>query len=166
MPHSYTNDVMRQDDIVTKAYLGPDAARRHACEAAVLQGLAGRLPVAAVLGGSGASIQLSLMPGVHGQDLINAGLADQVLHGCGYMLRRIHAVALPWLGVAWCEWIMRMHHPGHAGALSAFFDVYGHRPGWPARQQAMAAGRRLGAAVDGSPRHYPVLARAMELIFS
>jgi aminoglycoside phosphotransferase len=182
LPHSYTNHVTRHDDVVTKAYQGPDAARSRACEAAVLQGLAGRLPVPAVLGGSNASIQLSFMPGVHGQDLISAGLADQVLRACGCMLRRIHSVALPWLAadsrkgavlvhgdygpnnvlldpqglmitavldwerahvgariedVAWCEWIVRMHHPHNAGALNAFFDGYGYRPDWSARQQAM-----------------------------
>lgn len=39
--------------------------------------------------------------------------------------------------VAWCEWIIRMHHPEHLAALSSFFDAYGQRPPWPARHQAM-----------------------------
>ncbi len=39
--------------------------------------------------------------------------------------------------VAWCEWIVRMHHPEHADALTSFLDAYGHRPPWPARHQAM-----------------------------
>ncbi|WP_331742339.1 phosphotransferase [Kitasatospora sp. NBC_00039] len=40
--------------------------------------------------------------------------------------------------LAWCEWIMRMHHPGQLAALDAFFDAYGHPvPPWPLRRQAM-----------------------------
>ncbi len=39
--------------------------------------------------------------------------------------------------VAWGEWIVRMHHPQHLGALTSFFDAYGRRPLWPARKQAM-----------------------------
>ena len=31
-------------------------------------------------------------PGVHGQELIDGGLAEQVLCACGQMLRRIHAI--------------------------------------------------------------------------
>ncbi len=39
--------------------------------------------------------------------------------------------------LAWCEWIVRMHHGEHAGALTALFDAYGTRPPWPHRQTAM-----------------------------
>jgi aminoglycoside phosphotransferase len=39
--------------------------------------------------------------------------------------------------LAWCEWIIRMHHGGEAGALTALFDGYGHRPAWGARHEAM-----------------------------
>lgn len=41
--------------------------------------------------------------------------------------------------LAWCEWIIRMHHGDHVGALGSFFDAYGQRPAWAARQQAMVA---------------------------
>ena len=41
--------------------------------------------------------------------------------------------------LAWCEWIVRMHHPDHAGDLDAFFDAYGHRPAWTARRETMLA---------------------------
>jgi len=41
--------------------------------------------------------------------------------------------------LAWCEWIVRMHHPGEVGALGALFDGYGDRPPWPERQAAMLA---------------------------
>ncbi len=39
--------------------------------------------------------------------------------------------------LAWCEWIIRMHHPRHVGALSSLFDAYGRRYSWRVRQQAM-----------------------------
>lgn len=40
--------------------------------------------------------------------------------------------------LAWCEWIVRMHHPDRVGALGAFFEGYGaFVPGWPERRAAM-----------------------------
>lgn len=39
--------------------------------------------------------------------------------------------------VAWCEWIVRMHHPAAVKSLAAFFDAYGERPSWDERQRAM-----------------------------
>ncbi len=41
--------------------------------------------------------------------------------------------------LAWCEWIVRTHHPAHAGDLDAFFDAYGPVPPWEARQAEMVA---------------------------
>jgi Phosphotransferase enzyme family len=41
--------------------------------------------------------------------------------------------------LAWCEWIIRMHHPAHVSDLGAFFDAYGRCPAWPTRQRAMIA---------------------------
>ena len=41
--------------------------------------------------------------------------------------------------LAWCEWIVRMHHPGHTGALEGFFAAYGRRPPWPGRHEAMVS---------------------------
>src|SRR6266508_286312 len=41
--------------------------------------------------------------------------------------------------LAWCGWIVRMHHGEHVGALGAFFDGYGHRPAWTVRHDAMLA---------------------------
>jgi aminoglycoside phosphotransferase len=186
MPHSYTNHTTRDGHVVTKAYQGPDAAGRRALEAAVLRGLAGRLPVPSVIRDGNARLQLSFMPGVHGQDLIAAGRADQVLRACGLMLRRVHAIDVRLLGtataadpgtvlihgdygpnnvlldpdaqevtavldwewthtgdpvedLAWCEWIVRMHHPGDVRSLDAFFHGYGACPAWPTRQRAMLA---------------------------
>jgi aminoglycoside phosphotransferase len=39
--------------------------------------------------------------------------------------------------IAWCEWIVRMHHAPAVDYLPAFFDAYGVRPPWPSRHQAM-----------------------------
>lgn len=39
--------------------------------------------------------------------------------------------------VAWCEWIVRMHHPDAVSELPAFFQAYGWTPGWNARQAEM-----------------------------
>jgi hypothetical protein len=41
--------------------------------------------------------------------------------------------------LAWCEWIVRTHHPGRTGALASLFEGYGSRPGWPVRRDAMVA---------------------------
>jgi hypothetical protein len=40
-------------------------------------------------------------------------------------------------GLAWCEWIIRMHHPGQAASIGALFDGNGNPPPWAARHQAM-----------------------------
>ena len=50
----------------------------------------------------------------------------------------VHAGA-PVEDLAWCEWIVRQHHPGHVSDLDAFFGAYGHRPAWTARQDTMVA---------------------------
>jgi hypothetical protein len=39
--------------------------------------------------------------------------------------------------LAWCEWIVRMHHPHAVDALDELFDAAQQRPPWPARHQAM-----------------------------
>jgi aminoglycoside phosphotransferase (APT) family kinase protein len=39
--------------------------------------------------------------------------------------------------IAWCEWIVRMHHPADKQSLTALFDAYGERPSWEARRLAM-----------------------------
>jgi aminoglycoside phosphotransferase (APT) family kinase protein len=55
--------------------------------------------------------------------------------------------------MAWCEWIVRMHHPGHVAGLAEFFRGYGRRPTWVARQQAML--RRCGEMLDFCLRWEP-----------
>jgi aminoglycoside phosphotransferase (APT) family kinase protein len=39
--------------------------------------------------------------------------------------------------IAWCEWIVRMHHPDAVGELAEFFDAYGTQPAWADRQAEM-----------------------------
>jgi hypothetical protein len=41
--------------------------------------------------------------------------------------------------LAWCEWIVRMHHPEHVDALNPLFDRFGTRPSWQHRHTAMLA---------------------------
>lgn len=40
--------------------------------------------------------------------------------------------------LAWCEWLVRTHHPEQADALTEFFTAYGLPiPSWPERHRAM-----------------------------
>jgi aminoglycoside phosphotransferase (APT) family kinase protein len=55
--------------------------------------------------------------------------------------------------LAWCEWIIRMHHPEQAGSLGAFFGAYQDEPPWPDRHQAMLA--RCRELLDLSRRSEP-----------
>jgi Ser/Thr protein kinase RdoA (MazF antagonist) len=42
--------------------------------------------------------------------------------------------------LAWCEWIVRMHHPNQVGALDNLFDGYGGEPPtWALRRATMLA---------------------------
>lgn len=41
--------------------------------------------------------------------------------------------------LAWAEWIVRMHHSPHVGALDGLFTAYGWRPSWRERQGAMVS---------------------------
>jgi aminoglycoside phosphotransferase len=42
--------------------------------------------------------------------------------------------------LAWCEWIVRMHHPARRQALPHFFRAYGGEvPPWPVRKATMLA---------------------------
>ena len=175
LPHGYTNDTRSDGSVVVKRYQGPDWAVRRRREQTILERLRGRLPVPALLGGDETSLCTGFVAGVHGQELIEAGHAEQVLRACGLMLRRIHEIdpeqvlvhgdygpnnvlldpetfavtaVLDWEwahagdpveDLAWCEWIVRMHHPDHVDALDEFFAAYGNRPPWALRHQAMLA---------------------------
>ena len=92
MSHGYTNLTLTDGAAVMKTYQGPDAETRCARECAMLTALAGRLPVPPVIDRHQTRLQLGHMPGDHGQELIDRGLAENVLRACGLMLRRIQAI--------------------------------------------------------------------------
>jgi len=182
MPHGYTHRTTRTGDVITKAYQGPAAEARCAREAAALTALAGLVPVPRIIARGPVSLLTELVPGRHGQDLIDAGLAEPVLAACGRVLRQIHRLALPealgaaqpgavivhgdfgpnnmlldaaaqrvtavmdweWAhagdpveDLAWCEFIIRLHHPAEVARLAAFYAVYGNRPAWVQRHEAI-----------------------------
>ena len=185
--HGYTNDTQGDGVMVVKRYQGGyDEALRRATEMAVLERLPVSLPVPRVIAAPEGALHLQHLPGLHGQDLIDEGLARPVLRACGETLRRLQQVDVStvfpdttagtgWVVVhgdygpnnmlfdpdtfrvtglldwewarpgdpiddlAWCEWIVRRHHPGAVDALDELFGGYGVRPSWARRQQAAAA---------------------------
>jgi tRNA A-37 threonylcarbamoyl transferase component Bud32 len=199
LKHGYTNDTRGDGSVVIKRFAGPDAAARWATERDMLELLAGRLPVPALLAARTGELHLAHVGGAHGQDLIDAGHAGPVLRSCGAMAARVAALGvthgdfgpnnilvdpgtfavtavLDWEwahpgadavdDLAWCEWIVRTHHPGEVGALGELFAGYGSRPPWPERQAAMlvkcrkmlALRRTLGTADPGYARWQQALA--------
>jgi aminoglycoside phosphotransferase len=68
--------------------------------------------------------------------------------------------------LAWCEWIVRTHHPAEVEALRALFAAYGSRPAWAERQRAalakcrkmLALPRPEGDAGPGAQRWRKLLA--------
>lgn len=90
--HGYTNRAVRDGDVVTKTYLGPDAAERCRREATVLWSLADLLPIPEVLGSDVEKLRTRLVHGTHGKDMIAGGLATPVLSACGGILKLLHAV--------------------------------------------------------------------------
>lgn len=186
LKHGYTNATVGDGTTVEKTYCGPEAELRLEQEHGVLTAIRGLLPVPPVLRASRGTLVLGFVGGEHGQDLLEAGRAAEVLAACGRVLRQIHAIApqelgigtaapgqvlvhgdfgpnnvlldpatlavtavLDWefagigdpaLDLAWCEWIVRAHHPQHVSALPAFFAAYGAPvPDWPTRRALMAA---------------------------
>ena len=53
--------------------------------------------------------------------------------------------------IAWCEWIVRMHHMNAVRKLSVFFDAYGTRPTWAERKAEML---RRCAWLEGFSRRW------------
>ena len=180
--HGYTNDTSTDGETVFKRYRGPDAGARRDRERRVLADLHGIVPVPPVVAADDGTLALGFVPGVHGQELIDTGFADEVLGACGTVLRQIHTIELPpgaprgavlvhgdfgpnnvlidpatfevtavldWefaavgdavVDVAWCEWIVRTHHPDQVGSIEAFHAAYGLPvPPWPERREAMVA---------------------------
>lgn len=55
--------------------------------------------------------------------------------------------------LAWCEWIIRMHHAEHRDALGELFDAYGVYPSWTQRHSAMV--RKMQSLLAFSERRDP-----------
>lgn len=198
MQHGYTNDTERIGETVRKSYQGPEAAERAHAERTALSALEGLIPVPHLVAVEKSAVVTAFVEGEHGQDLIDAGHARQVLRWCGRVLRRLHALdpalihagprpagviqhgdfgpnnvlfagadrqvaaVLDWefcqvgpaiADVAWCEWIVRMHHPEAVDQLMSFFDAYGHYPPWGDRQAEML--RRCAQLEDFARRWDP-----------
>ncbi len=75
---------------------------------------------------------------VHGDFGPNNMLLDPINHAVTAVLdwEWIHP-GEPIEDLAWCEWIIRMHHRTHVDALQGFFDAYGRQPSWAERHEAM-----------------------------
>lgn len=97
LPHGYTNFTRRlPGQLIEKTYDGPrrwDNARR---ELTCLTALARRLPVAVVVRHdlTVPQLQLSALPGRHGQDLIDEGHAESVLRLVGTTLAALQALTV------------------------------------------------------------------------
>lgn len=169
LEHGYTNSTVGDGSIVIKTYTGPRPEQRRTREIAALRALQGKFPVPPIISSDAETVTLGFVAGTHGQDLMAAGHAAEVLRSCGAISRQLHdlgmthgdfgpnnilfdpitfevAAVLDWewsgvdgpiLDLAWCEWIVRMHHSDDMPALAGFFEAYGHTPSWPERQHAM-----------------------------
>ncbi len=184
LPHGYTNRTRKVAGAVEKIYDGPDRFENAQRERACLSALAEVLPVARVVGSDPEvpRLNLSVLPGAHGQDLLDGGHAEQVLRLVGLTLGTLQAVRVddiyglagdgpvivhgdfgpqnmlfdlerdrvtgivdwesahrgrPIEDLAWCEWLIRMHHPEAIDALAALFGAYDQHPPWNERHEAM-----------------------------
>jgi aminoglycoside phosphotransferase len=96
LPHGYTNFTRFADGRVEKVYDGPRRLANASRELACLSSLGHHLPVAAVVEHDLAipRLTLSLLPGRHGQDLIDEGYASRVLRLVGETLSALHDLAV------------------------------------------------------------------------
>ncbi|MFD1372867.1 phosphotransferase [Actinoplanes sichuanensis] len=88
----YSHQTRVDGAAVVKQFTGPQAVIRCATERAALTNLAGRLPVPRLLAAGDTLLRTALLPGVHGQELIENGHAAPVLASCGRMLRHLQHV--------------------------------------------------------------------------
>ena len=92
--HGYTNHHRRLGRHVEKTYLGTHRLEHARRELACLSTLGDHLPVATVIGADLAIPQLNLtvLPGEHGQDLIDGGYARIVLQLAGAALAALQSL--------------------------------------------------------------------------
>jgi hypothetical protein len=93
--HGYTNKSILNGTSVTKHYQGSDAGERLTREVAAVHALSGYLPVPEILHVDTAHHQLQTryIPSQHGQELVDAGHASQVLFLCGTLLRHLQGLS-------------------------------------------------------------------------
>jgi Ser/Thr protein kinase RdoA (MazF antagonist) len=95
---------------VVKRYVGPEAGARRRREWTALTGLAGLVPVPRLLPDAGAdTLRMAFVEGGHGQVLIGAGYAAEVLRSCGQVLRRIHSLDVAHV---WADGVRSTAAPG------------------------------------------------------
>jgi hypothetical protein len=95
LPHGYTNSTrLLSPDAVEKRYEGVDAEASARRELACLTHLADVLPVPAVLEvlPTAPGVVLGMLPGCHGQELIDEGRAERVLRLVGRALHDLRAI--------------------------------------------------------------------------
>jgi aminoglycoside phosphotransferase (APT) family kinase protein len=92
--YGYTNETTAFGDMVIKRYDGPDATARLKREVAILQSLPEYLPLPEILTYDTFENELRMrrIEGRHGQALLDAGYAMQVLYLCGELLRQLQNV--------------------------------------------------------------------------
>ena len=73
----------------------------------------------------------------HGDFGPNNVLFDADAHIIAVLDWEFCTVGAPIADIAWCEWIVRMHHPAVADAMRHFFSAYGSIPPWQERQAEM-----------------------------
>jgi aminoglycoside phosphotransferase len=103
-------------------------------------------PAMAVLAACGTTLRRlhEVVPGplVHGDYGPNNLLLDPDTYAVTAILDwEFSHVGEPVEDLAWCEWIVRTHHPDRVPLLDAFFSAYGETevPGWSVRKAAMVA---------------------------
>ena len=127
LPHGYTNFTRVVGGRVEKTYDGPRRWANSTRELACLVGLAGRLPVAAVVEKdlSVPRLKLSLLPGRHGQDLIAEGHASTVLRLTGQALVALQRVSPDTVGGLVGDGSVVVH--GDFGPQNMLFDLNADR---------------------------------------
>jgi tRNA A-37 threonylcarbamoyl transferase component Bud32 len=104
-------------------YTGSDAAARAAVERACLVDLRGVLPVPAIVEYDETSIVMELVPGQHGQELIDAGHGRAVMRATGAILGELQSVRRPMLGSLPGNGPVVVH--GDFGPQNMLFDEQG-----------------------------------------
>ncbi len=90
LPHGYTNKTRLENGRVIKRYEGSGAQERCLTEQQCLRAFSGRLPVPRVLSDRENELTMEHLDGRHGQELVDEGKAEAVLHAAGRVLWRIH----------------------------------------------------------------------------